>query len=483
MQESNFETIGKRSARGIAALISRSFFLNIISYATSLVIFTYLTPKEFGIYAVVIAMQRVVSFVTDFGLGAALVQKKNELKKEDTTTFFTIQVVITLLALIILFFARDLISSYFKLSETSIWLLLVLVFTVFLSSFKVIPSVQLERKIRFDKLIIPQIIESFVFNMLLIVLLVANQGLKSYIWGFLVSSLVSIPAYYYISPWKIRIGIYRESLKHLKYGIQFQGKNILATIKDDFLTIFLAKILTFQEIGYIGFGQRNAFFAYRSVVDNVTKVTFSTYSRIQDNLEALRVAINKSFFYVSLLMFPILSGVIIFAPYLVEYFPRWQGKWELGLVSLTFFSLNALISSISGILITLLDSSGKVKTTLKLMTLWTILTWTLTPLFIYIFGFNGVAIASFLITFTIVITIRLAKKVVEFDLLQNIYKPLISTVVMSVFAYWCAQLLVSNMISLIVVVFISGLIYVINIYLLAKEELFQGVKLIFIKST
>lgn len=78
------------------------------------------------------------------------------------------------------------------------------------------------------------------------------------------------------------------------------------------------------------------------------------------------------------------------------------------------FSLNALVSSMSGILVNVLDATGRVKTTLKLMILWTILTWIFTWIGIFIFGYNGVAIASFIITLTIFITIRLVKEKFNF---------------------------------------------------------------------
>ncbi len=93
--ENSTEHIGRSSAKGIAALASRTFVLNLISFATSLVIFTILTPKDVGIYTAVIAIQRIISFFTDFGFGAALVQKKEELTVSDTTTTFTLQSVVT----------------------------------------------------------------------------------------------------------------------------------------------------------------------------------------------------------------------------------------------------------------------------------------------------------------------------------------------------------------------------------------------------
>lgn len=481
MNDLDIAMIGKRSIQGVFALISRTFFSNIVSYGASLVIFTVLSPGEFGIFIAATAGQRIINFFTDFGLGAALVQKKEQVTQDDLTTAFTIQSVLTLSIFILVIIFQQFIASFFKFGEVATRLFLVLVFSIFLSSFKTIPSILLERKIHFQKLVVPQVIEVLIFNFLLVILLLQGRGLDSYVWAFLVSGISSIPFYYLVSPWKISIGINRESLSHLKYGIQFQAKNVLATIKDDALTIFLAKILSFTELGYIGFGQRNAFFAYRTIVDNVVKVTFSTYSRIQDNIQVLKRAIEKSLFLVSATMFPVLFGIIITAPYVILYFPKWHNKWEPAIISLTFFSLNALVSSLSGILVNVLDATGRVKTTLKLMVIWTLLTWILTPLLIYFYGYNGVAAASFLVTLTIVITVYIAKKVVEFEFLKSIIKPLTCSLIMGIIVYILEKAYARDLFSLGLIIALGGLIYSASIYLLAWEDLREDIKTVFVK--
>jgi O-antigen/teichoic acid export membrane protein len=293
----------------------------------------------------------------------------------------------------------------------------------------------------------------------------------------LVSSLIGLPLYYYISPWKVGIGINRESLGNLKFGIAFQTKNILATIKDDLLTVILVKFLSFTQIGYIGFAQRISFLAYRYVVDSVTKVTFSTYSRIQDNLSVLRKAIEKSLFFVSLAMFPILTGIILLSPYIVEFVPKWN-KWEPAVISILFFCLNAAISSLSGILVNILDATGKVKKTLNLMVMWTLLTWILTPIFINQFGYNGVAAASFVVSLTIGYTIYLVKQIVEFDFIKSVYKPIVSSIFMGVILYVYLNVFVRDLIGLSFSVIVGVFLYGMCTYIIARKEVSEGVRLI-----
>lgn len=474
-------TIRKDSVHGVVALISRTFFLNLISFAASLVIYTALTPADVGVYVVVIAIQRIISFFTDFGLGAALIQKKESLTQEDISTTFTIQLLLTggIFLLVVIF--QGIIGSFFRLNFDARMLLVVLVFTIFLSSFKTIPSILLERKIHFHKLILPQIVEAFLFNTVLIVLLLNRQGLSSFTFAFLVSSLASIPFYYLVSPWKMRIGIDKKSVHHLRFGVAFQAKNILATIKDDFLTVFLSKVLSYSQLGYIGFAQRNAFFTFRYVVDSVTKVSFSTYARVQDSKILLKSAIEKSLFFVGSLMFPIVIGSILIMPYIIMYFPKWHNKWEPALLSFTFFSLNALVSSFSNIMVNILDSTGRVKTTLKLMVVWTTFTWVLTPLLLLLMGYNGVALASFLVTFSILYTIYLVKKIADFEFVPTIKHPAVASIIMGIVIFLVGKIFITNFFSIFVVVALGIVIYIGVMYLIAREKCEEGIRILFKK--
>ena len=471
MEKLDKDSIIRRSVRGILSLMSRTFIANIISFIAFLVITSVLQAREIGIYTAVIAIQRVISFFTDFGLGAALIQKKDDLKQEDITTSFTVQATISLLIFVIILLLSQPLAGFFKLNQEAQILLLVLVFTIFLSSFKTIPSILLERSLNFSKLVIPQIAESFVFNGILVALVLGGYGISSFSWAFLISGLIGIPIYYIISPWKIRIGISLKSLGYLKYGLQFQAKNILATIKDDLLTVILIRFLSFTQIGYIGFAQRLAFYVYRYVVDSVTKVTFAAYSRAQHDLSFLKNAIEKSLFFVSASMFPILAGLIIISPYLVRFYPNWSNKWEPAVFSIVFFCLNAVISSLSGILVNVLDATGRVRVTLKLMVMWTVLTWTLTPILIALYGYNGVSVASFLVSMTIVYTIFLVKKVVNFRLISSIIKPVISTIIMMVVVYIFSAISVKDLLSLIFVILMGGMVYFVVLFMLAGKEL------------
>ncbi|MEK7119007.1 MAG: polysaccharide biosynthesis C-terminal domain-containing protein, partial [Patescibacteria group bacterium] len=83
------------------------------------------------------------------------------------------------------------------------------------------------------------------------------------------------------------------------------------------------------------------------------------------------------------------------------------------------------IASLSTPLTNALNAIGKIKTTLSLMVLWTVSTWVLTVLFIYFFGFDGVAMALSAVTATLWLVVRLVQKIAPFSFWHSVRAPLL----------------------------------------------------------
>ena len=175
-------------------------------------------------------------------------------------------------------------------------------------------------------------------------------------------------------------------------------------------------------------------------------------------------------------MFPILAGLMLTSSYFIRFIPQYN-KWEGAIFSLYFFCLNAAVSSLSNILVNVLDARGNIKTTLKLMVMWTLLTWTITPFFIYLFGYNGVAAASFIVTLTIFITVYLVKQIVKFDFFKSIYQPVVATMGMSVIVYIFNRFAVTNLFMLSGSILLGLIAYSAIIMLMAKKEIIEFVQL------
>jgi O-antigen/teichoic acid export membrane protein len=275
--------------------------------------------------------------------------------------------------------------------------------------------------------VIPQLLETIAFYLTAIILAVFGGGIASFAWAAIVRGLVGLVAIYYIQPWKIGFGIDRVTARRLlSFGIPFQTNSVLALVKDDLMTLFLGTVLPFSQVGYIGWAKKWAEAPLRLIMDNIIRVAFPAYARLQHDKIVLGKAIEKSFFFLALFIFPITFLLVIFIQPLIQIIPKYS-KWESAVFSFYFFAFSSLVASFSSPLVNALNAIGKIKTTLVLMVVWTVMTWVLIPVFIYLFGFHGVAMAAFIISFTGIIPIVLVKKIVYLPVVKALYKPLIAT--------------------------------------------------------
>ncbi len=433
MSELDIALIKKRSVSGVIALTSRTFVLQIIAFSATFLLTIFLSPSIFGVFYVVSAVISFLGYFSDIGLAAALIQKKSELTEDDLITTFTIQQTLVTIVVSLAFLFSPFITSFYALEDAGRYLLYSLLISFFLSSLKTIPSVLLERKLEFHKLVLPQILETLGFYLVAVYLSWKGMGISSFTYAVLVRAVVGLIAIYYVSPWRIRLGFSLKTAKKLMtFGLPFQFNSFLALLKDDLLTLFLGKILPLAEVGYIGWAKKWAEVPLRLIMDSIIRVTFPAFARLQHSKGLLRKGIEKTLFGLSAAIFPISISLLFFIRPLIDLIPRYE-KWEPALVSFYLFTIASAIASLSTPLTNALNALGKIKTTLWLMVLWTTSTWVLTVLLVTLIGFNGVALSLLLITSTLVLVVYLVKQVTPFSFLKSIRFPVIGVVFQGVF--------------------------------------------------
>ncbi|MBI5045136.1 MAG: oligosaccharide flippase family protein [Candidatus Levybacteria bacterium] len=477
MQEIDITTITKRSIHGVFALVSRTFLIQVVMQLVSFFLTIYLLPAEYGVFYIVSAAIAFLGYFSDIGLAAALIQKKEPLTKDDLRTTFTIQQGLVIVVSIIALLFSDQIGRFYSLDGSGKILYQALILAFFLSSLKTIPSILLERELKFQKLVIPEIVEAFAFSITVLTMVIMGFGVTSFTVAVVLRGFLGLITMYIVAPWKPEIGFSKPTAKRLlSFGLPFQANSILALLKDQLLVIYLGKALPLTQVGYIGVAQKLAYTPLRLFMDNIIRITFPSFSRLTGT-DYLGKAIEKTLFGICVFIFPATAGMVLVMPDFIKVFPKYE-KWEPVLVSLGFFAANAALSSISTPLTNALNAIGKIKVTLYLMIFWTLATWISIPICISLFGFNGVSIASFIISLSLFAVIFIAKRYISFSVLPVITPPLIATVVMSVFIYFLGRGLITSLPMLIIVMIVGGGVYGACLFIIAKSQILSDLALI-----
>lgn len=474
--EMTLQDVKKKAVRGVAVLTSRTLVLNAISFVAQGLLWAFIEPGEYGVFLLVSATINFLSYFADIGLGAALIQKKEQPQSKDYKTVFLVQEALVLTIVAIVFAISPYLAKTHSLSHEAVILLYALNISFFLASLKNIPSIMLERKLEFSKFIIPQVLETVIYNIFLVFFAWRGFGITSFTYAVLIRGVVGLVAIYAVQPWKPGIGFSRESLKSLlRFGVPYQLNNFLATVKDDGLTIVLGGILGNYGLGILGTAQKLSQYPLRFFMDNVTKVTFPAFSRMQDDKNDLIRSLNRSVFFVCALVYPSLAGLIALFPELIVVIPKYQ-KWAPVFIPLAFLSVNAAIAAFSTQLTNLLTSVGRIKTTLKLMVMWTSLSWVVLPLLSRKWGISGAAIGYALVSISSFVILYITKKILNWSIFNSIVKPFLASSVMGIVLYLTKEILPYNIYSFVLLVVLGIVIYGILLYLLVGASLVEDVK-------
>ncbi len=423
--------IKKKSVAGAVSFLIRTAILQGIGLASAFVLSAYFSPEDFGVYGFVTQIIGLLVFFSDVGLAASLVQKKEEPSLADYRTAFTIQQGLSwlIVAIALIIVATGIVQQ--KTGSAGTWILISLAISFPLASLKTIPSIMLERRLEFSKLVFPQIVEQLAFHGLLIFLAWQKMGALAYAYAIFGRSVLGLISMWLIQSWAVGLALDKNSAKTLLgYGVKFQINDFLARIKDQLFFLVLGFFLPLREFGYIQWAKNWSLYPYNLTVQNVMAITFPTFSRLQGNKPALQKAIEKSLFFITLVIFPLLVGMCVFIGPLAEIIPKY-GKWQPALWSFMFFTLSIGWAAISTPLTNTLNAVGKINQTLKLMVMWTVLTWIITPILVWKFGYNGVALSALVISFTSFLPIIYVKKVVPIRVWDQVWRQLLAAVVMA----------------------------------------------------
>lgn len=470
-------TIKKKIAGGFLSLTFRKAALLAINYLTINIVLARILPvSTIGVFNIANSILAFFSFFSDIGLAAALIQKK-EITNEDIKTTFTIQEILAFIISLIVWFGAPFFAGFYNLDLQGMWLVRALSVSFFLVSLKVVPSVLLERNLKFQPLVLVEIMETIVFNLILIWLVFANSGVAAFSFASIARSIAGVILIYTLAPWKIALGFSKFSIKSLLiFGLPFQLNSLLALLKDRLVPLVIARMVGSVGVGYITWSQSLAFLPLEAM-NIMTKVTFPAFSRLAENKENLKETLEDSLFATGVVLYPMLFGLNAIAPSLIAHVV--SSKWQAALPLVHLFSIGAFWATLSSPFTNFLNATGRVKTTLKLMVMWTALEWLLTPILTLYFGFLGAGIASAAISVTSIIPLLIIKKIIKIEVTKNIWQPILAASLMAIFTFFLSRQFVYNFLSLLVLVLISGAFYFILIFILAKPRIlkyYQGFK-------
>jgi len=143
---------------------------------------------------------------------------------------------------------------------------------------------------------------------------------------------------------------------------------------------------------------------------------------------------------------------------------------------LTLLAVNVLFAAVTTQLTNLLNAIGKIKITSALMVMWTILTWVFVPYLGAKYGVNGASVGYAIVGASSVVAIIIARKYVNFSLMESTFKPLFASFIMAAVLLTLRKFLPVNLYSAFILTVVGAIAYFASIFVFVGMTIIDDVR-------
>ncbi len=280
-----------QASHGIKAVVTRQIVTKLLGFISSLVLARLLSPKDFGIFAIVGFAVTIFGLIADAGLAVALLRQPTEPTIEEESSIFWCQVILASIhfALVQVFAAP--VGNLYHFSEGSILLIRLLSVGSLLAVFITLPMIRLERHLNFGAQAKIEMFQSFAYNLSAILFAFFHQGAWTFGLATLVGQVVAIAMLQFLSPFRPKFCLSTKVCREkLGFGLKYQGTNVLAFFKDTVNPLFVGLVSGATAVGFVNFAGTTAGYSLL-VTTPFARLYFPIFCRAQHEQElVVRVA-------------------------------------------------------------------------------------------------------------------------------------------------------------------------------------------------
>ncbi|HEX6940314.1 MAG TPA: oligosaccharide flippase family protein [Longimicrobiales bacterium] len=409
------DTISQKTARGALVLGGRQALVHALNLAGGILLARWLTPAEFGIYAILMFVLNFLGSVGDVGLGASLIREPEEPTVADYRAIFTAQQILVFTVVVAFWTATPWIVEAYGRPAREVWLFRLLALSLVFTSLQTIAAIQLERQLEFRKLALVEVAQALTFNALAVGLAWAGAGAQSIAIALPARAAVGAALVHLVRPWPIGLRWDWARIRdRLRYGLPYQGIGFVSLVKDSITPVFVGILLGTTEVGYINWATMVAAYPVLALMA-LQRLYLPAFSRLQSHpaelgrlVERVIRATNSVVAPVAVLMLALIDPVtrIIFGEQWLPALPCFYFLWAANVFVPTATPLLALMNAL-----------GDSRLAFRFALVWFAGTWLLGVPLILAFGAVGFAIANFAVQWTNLALYRAARARVPFRIL------------------------------------------------------------------
>ena len=363
-------------ARVVRQTTNYAFFRTLASLST-LVSYAFLVRilerREIGVFEIGMAWVGLGFILSEGGLGAALVRKKEEVTDHEMRVVMATVLGASSTLALLYFIATPFIGRTNHLTPDETWVIKVLAPLIVLRALPIIPKARMQREMRFDHFGLVELSATLARNITAVVAGVAFGGSWALVAAAVAQTLAAILVGYKLSPGWVGVAFAGHTFKRLiSYGSKVQGTYFLHYLRENVAVALLGPALGPPSVALYRFAYTYARIP-SDAIGGLARVHFRMYAMCEPHSEELakaaRGALRGSVVLGSLILGIIAAGSIWSIPliYSEKWLPATPIVWALVPHVIADISLAQMVAMAQG--------QGKPGMALWFYATWSVATW------------------------------------------------------------------------------------------------------------
>jgi lipopolysaccharide exporter len=356
-----------RVRRGVAWSLLSTLLLRLANFAVTAVVAHILAPRDFGVFTVAFTAYAIVSSLGELGVASCLVRGDLDLDAM-APTMVTVSVTTSAIFAGIMAAAAPQIATLLGSADgTGPVRVMALVF--FLGGLSAVPSAQLTREFKQDKLFLASILSLLPSTAALLLLAKMGSGAMAFAWSRVIAQGVmclvmtaSVPRHY-------RPGLSRSAISILyRFGFPLAGANFINYILLNVDYAFIGHMTGAIPLGIYMLAFNLASIPTFLLGNVINGIAMPAFSRVTHDPNLLRNAMVNALRAVALILMPVCALLMVLARPLVD--AVYGSKWDSATEVLAILACYGGISIICVLFANMLTSLGKAKFILVIQLVW-----------------------------------------------------------------------------------------------------------------
>ncbi|GJM31906.1 MAG: lipopolysaccharide biosynthesis protein [Saprospiraceae bacterium] len=282
-----------------------------INFIVTIVLAWLLTPKDFGLVAMVMVFFEISSTFIQSGFAFALIREKT-ISEIDKSTTFVFNFVTAVLFYLLLFFCAPAIARFFN-QDILTAIIRIMGLNLIVESFAIIQHAVLTQRIDFKTQTKVRFLAVVISGVSALILAYFGYGVWSLVGRIGIMTLMSTIFLWVVNPWKFSLKFSRQSfLKLFGFGSKLLAESIIDKAFRHALQVAIGKVYSAETLGF--FTQSNNFcnMLANNFQQAIQKVTYPVLAKLQDNRKKLKEGYRQIIIMSSFAIIPlmVIMGVL-----------------------------------------------------------------------------------------------------------------------------------------------------------------------------